>query len=161
MDINRSFEILELDRGASVEEAKQAYKDIANVWHPDRFSHNPRLREKAEKKLKEVNLAYETVRSFLSQKGDASKASGRTTNPKTQAKGAHTAKSTADAATQDRTERAFELGTRVFLEVCSHLYTTFRQVVGQQHSKKEGERQGKRQGATQNARPTAGRHAKR
>ena len=50
MDIKKCFEILELDRGASIAETKQAYKDIVSVWHPDRFSHNPRLKRKAEGK---------------------------------------------------------------------------------------------------------------
>ena len=31
MDINKCFEILEIDPDASVAEAKQAYKDIVNV----------------------------------------------------------------------------------------------------------------------------------
>jgi len=35
MDIEQSFEILELDRGASTDEIKQSYKDIVAVWHPD------------------------------------------------------------------------------------------------------------------------------
>ncbi|MBW1888862.1 MAG: molecular chaperone DnaJ, partial [Deltaproteobacteria bacterium] len=45
--------MFELDRLASPYEVKQAYKDIVNVWHPDRFSNNPRLKQKAEEKLKE------------------------------------------------------------------------------------------------------------
>jgi curved DNA-binding protein CbpA len=139
MDINRCFEILELDRGASVEEAKQAYKDIANVWHPDRFSHNPRLREKAEKKLKEINAAYATVKSFLSQKGEAKWESGADTKSQTQADGAHTAKPKATTGAQDRTERVFEVGTRMFLEACSFLYTTLRQAVDKQSLNTKGE----------------------
>lgn len=61
MDIERCFEILEIESGASTEEVKQVYKDLVHVWHPDRFSHNPRLKRKAEEKMKEVNLAYEIV----------------------------------------------------------------------------------------------------
>ena len=68
MDIRRSYEILELDHSATEDEVKAAYKDIVNVWHPDRFSSNPRLKQKAEKKLKEVNAAYDNVRTFLSLK---------------------------------------------------------------------------------------------
>jgi len=66
MDIGKCFRTLELDPGASLAEARQAYKDLVNIWHPDRFSQNPRLREKAEKKLKEINAAYEEVKAFLS-----------------------------------------------------------------------------------------------
>jgi tetratricopeptide (TPR) repeat protein len=66
MDIQRYYEVLELDPGASSEDILQAYKDLVNVWHPDRFSKLPRLRRKAEKKLKAVNEAYEKLQSYLS-----------------------------------------------------------------------------------------------
>ena len=67
MDIRRYYEILELDPGVSSEDVVQAYKDLVNVWHPDRFSKIPRLRRKAEKKLKAVNEAYEKLQSYLSE----------------------------------------------------------------------------------------------
>ena len=66
MDIQRCFEILELKSGVSIAEAKHAYKDIVNVWHPDRFADNSRLREKAEEKLKRINVAHDQVIAFLS-----------------------------------------------------------------------------------------------
>lgn len=68
IEINRCFEILELDRNASLEEAKQAYRDQVKFFHPDRFANDPRQREKAEKKLKEVNEAYERVKELLASK---------------------------------------------------------------------------------------------
>ena len=52
------LQTLELDQNASDEEFKQAYRDLVMVWHPDRFPHNPRLRQKAEAKLKSFNQAY-------------------------------------------------------------------------------------------------------
>ena len=58
MDFRKYYEILELTPGVSPEDAAQAYKDLVNVWHPDRFTQIPRLRKKAEKKLQEVNEAY-------------------------------------------------------------------------------------------------------
>jgi preprotein translocase subunit Sec63 len=58
MDIRKCYEILELRPGYSAAELKQAYKDLVQVWHPDRFAHNPRLKEKAEEKLKQINQAY-------------------------------------------------------------------------------------------------------
>jgi len=62
--INRSIEILGLKSGASQEEVNQAYRDLVNVWHPDRFVGNPRLQKKAEEKVKEINAAYEYIKSF-------------------------------------------------------------------------------------------------
>ena len=54
MDIVRCYEILEVEPDASLDEVKQVYKDLVCVWHPDRFSHNPRLRKRAEEKLKKL-----------------------------------------------------------------------------------------------------------
>ena len=66
--INRCIEMLGLKPGASQEEVNQAYKDLVNVWHPDRFVGNPRLQKKAEGKLKEINASYEHVKSFYHKK---------------------------------------------------------------------------------------------
>lgn len=49
-----------------MDEAREAYIDMARVWHPDRFTNNPRLRKKAEEKLKEINIAYAEIRALLS-----------------------------------------------------------------------------------------------
>ena len=68
MDIQKCFNILELRHDATPEEAYQAYRDLAAIWHPDRCAHNPRLQQKAEEKLKEINAAYEQVKSFLMTK---------------------------------------------------------------------------------------------
>jgi hypothetical protein len=50
--------VLGLGPGASEQEIKAAYRDLAKVWHPDRFSHDPRLQQKAQEQLKEINEAY-------------------------------------------------------------------------------------------------------
>ncbi len=50
--------ILDLDDTASEADIRQSYRDLVMVWHPDRFAHNPRLRQKAEAKLKLFNQAY-------------------------------------------------------------------------------------------------------
>jgi curved DNA-binding protein CbpA len=123
MDIRRCFEILELKSGALLDEAKQAYKDIVNVWHPDRFSNNPRLKRKAEEKLKEINVAYETVKSFLSRKQEV----GPEQKATPQAQGGPQAR--------DKTEVAVEAGTRIILDVCSSLYKTLRRILVSQTSK--------------------------
>jgi hypothetical protein len=59
----RARELLGLKPGASAQEIKAAYRDLAKVWHPDRFSHDPRLQQKAQDKLKEINEAYEALTS--------------------------------------------------------------------------------------------------
>ena len=50
--------VLGLAPGASAQEIKAAYRDLAKVWHPDRFAHDPRLQQKAQEQLKEINEAY-------------------------------------------------------------------------------------------------------
>ncbi len=62
--IDRCTEMLGLKPGATKEEVNEAYRDLASVWHPDRFANNLRLQKKAEERLKEINAAYEYIRSF-------------------------------------------------------------------------------------------------
>ena len=81
MDVRKYYEILELTPGVSREDVAQAYKDLVNVWHPDRFSKIPRLRKKAEKKLKEVNEAYEKLQSHLSELEQLKRQSNARTAP--------------------------------------------------------------------------------
>lgn len=66
MDYQECCGILDLVPPVTLEDAKQAYKDLVQVWHPDRFTHSPRLQERAENKLKQLNLAYETLEPLLS-----------------------------------------------------------------------------------------------
>ncbi len=126
IDIQRCFEILELDPGASPDDAKQAYKDLVNIWHPDRFSNNRRLKQKAEAKLKQVNMAYEMLKSFLSSKQVVGPQQKR--SPPAKAEPEYD-KTQAKAEAKDRTEAAVEAGTRMILGVCSYLYKTLRRVV--------------------------------
>jgi hypothetical protein len=65
MNLQRCLKILELETTDSLQEAKRAYKDLVRVWHPDRFQKNPRLKQKADKKLREINLAYNYLRSHI------------------------------------------------------------------------------------------------
>ena len=61
-DLSDYYSLLGLQLGASPEEIKQAYRDLASVWHPDRFPNNPRLQQKALEKMKEINQAYEVLK---------------------------------------------------------------------------------------------------
>jgi hypothetical protein len=65
MNIEKAYEVLGLKLDASIDDLKLAYRDLVNVWHPDRFLHNPRLKEKAEQQLQEINQAYESLLSFM------------------------------------------------------------------------------------------------
>ncbi len=63
MRLDDEYRLLDLDPGASDEEVKRACRDLTKVWHPDRFGNDPRLRQKAEEKMKSVLEAYETIRA--------------------------------------------------------------------------------------------------
>jgi len=65
MEIKKCFKILEISPDSSLDEVKQAYRDLVQVYHPDRFTHNERLRKKAENKIKTINLAYENIERFF------------------------------------------------------------------------------------------------
>lgn len=58
------YEILEVEIGAPQDEIKSAYRDMVNVWHPDRFGSNDRLKERAEEKLKVINNAYDKLKDY-------------------------------------------------------------------------------------------------
>jgi hypothetical protein len=62
-DLTECYNLLGLRPGASSAELKAAHRDLAKVWHPDRFHHDPRLKQKAEEKLKEINEAYNWLRA--------------------------------------------------------------------------------------------------
>lgn len=55
------YEVLGLRQGASQEEIKKAYREMAKKYHPDRFNDNPVAAEMAEEKFKEINEAYESL----------------------------------------------------------------------------------------------------
>jgi hypothetical protein len=58
------LQVLGLEKSASQEEIRRAYRDLAKVWHPDRFVSDARLYLKAEEKLKEINHAYDRLRTY-------------------------------------------------------------------------------------------------
>ena len=53
------YTILNVPRGASPEEIKKAYRELANKYHPDKVVHlGDEFRELAEKRFKEIEEAY-------------------------------------------------------------------------------------------------------
>ena len=144
MDIKKCYEILELAPDASLDDVKQAYKDLVNIWHPDRVSNNPRLKQKAEEKLKKVNVAYKKVEAFLSSKQslepEQKEAAQRETQAKPQTRPDARAEAEEDyyerahgeSEARAKTEATGETATGIILGVCSYLYNFLRRfVVGQ------------------------------
>ncbi len=56
--VHRDYAVLDLDPSASPAEVQQAYRDLVQVWHPDRFAHDSRLQRRAHVKLQAINDAY-------------------------------------------------------------------------------------------------------
>jgi curved DNA-binding protein CbpA len=63
LDINDAYSTLRLKPGASQTDIKQAYRKLVKVWHPDRFPH-PQQKQEAEEKLKQINEAYNKLKSY-------------------------------------------------------------------------------------------------
>lgn len=125
MDIQRCLEILELDQTASIADVNQAYKDIVNVWHPDRFTHNPRLQRKAEGKIKEINTAYATLKTFYSRKQAGEKEQKRSPRSTEEGIRGHAR----EGETRDAIETAFQLGTQLVLSTWSYLSSKLHRMV--------------------------------
>ncbi len=64
-----SLRVLGLAPGCSESEMRQAYRDLVQIWHPDRFA-DQRLKQRAEEALKRINEAYSILASH-SPTGDA------------------------------------------------------------------------------------------
>lgn len=64
LNINDAYSILGLLPGASPAEVKRAYRKLVKIWHPDRFSH-PQKKQEAEQKIKQINEAYNKLKSDL------------------------------------------------------------------------------------------------
>jgi nucleotide-binding universal stress UspA family protein len=67
MDLDQLLAVFDLDRGCTHDDLEQAYRDLVQVWHPDRYAHNARLQQKAEEKLKDINRAYAELKDLLSR----------------------------------------------------------------------------------------------
>ncbi|MBS1902369.1 MAG: DnaJ domain-containing protein [Bacteroidetes bacterium] len=66
-EVKKYFDVLEIPFGSSLADAQKAYRELINVWHPDRFQGNENLRRKAEERTKRINEAYGFVKSFIEE----------------------------------------------------------------------------------------------
>jgi molecular chaperone DnaJ len=54
------YKVLGIKEGASYDEIKRAYRELAKKYHPDRYQNNP-LADLAEEKMREINEAYDAL----------------------------------------------------------------------------------------------------
>jgi COMPASS component SWD3 len=64
-EISTNLRLFDLKPGASQQDLKFAYKRLVKQWHPDRFAHDPGKAKLAEEKIKEINLAYASLKVYL------------------------------------------------------------------------------------------------
>lgn len=67
--MNDPYSILGLNRNATEEEVKKAYRELAKKYHPDNYQNSP-LADYASKKMAEINAAYDQI---ISEKRAAKK----------------------------------------------------------------------------------------
>lgn len=62
-ETDSAYRILEIERWASDEEVKKAYRRMAMKYHPDKVSHlGEEFKKSADEKFKNVNEAYEKIK---------------------------------------------------------------------------------------------------
>ncbi|MCL2056576.1 MAG: J domain-containing protein [Oscillospiraceae bacterium] len=64
------YKTLGVPPGASDDEVKSAYRELARKYHPDRYADNP-LADLAAEKMKEVNDAYDQINSMRKGTGQS------------------------------------------------------------------------------------------
>lgn len=68
--------VLGLEAGATSAEVKAAYRELAQMLHPDKYGDNKRLRARAEQQMRSVNEARDVL---LGKAGASARTSARTT----------------------------------------------------------------------------------
>lgn len=68
--MDRYYEILGLKLNASPDEVKNAYRQLAKRWHPDKFHDNPESQKQAEAKFKEIVEAYTILKDYIPGSGN-------------------------------------------------------------------------------------------
>lgn len=78
--MNNPYKILGVSPNATDEQIKQAYRELARKYHPDRYSDSD-LADLANEKMKEVNAAYEEIQRLRAggAQGNAQSAPGGST----------------------------------------------------------------------------------
>lgn len=71
------YQVLGVDRSASTQQIKTAYRTLAKKYHPDNYAGNP-LQDIAEEKMQEINEAYDAIISERENRSGSSNTSDYT-----------------------------------------------------------------------------------
>jgi len=69
MPVHEALEHLDLTTDATEADVKRSYKDLARIWHPDRFQSDERLEKKAEEQIKIINEARSVALTYVKKHG--------------------------------------------------------------------------------------------
>ncbi len=71
-EVAQHLKTLGLKPGATASQVKQAYRELATVWHPDRYAHAPQSRDAAQVKMAAINEAYQYLKTHGTGQGGPS-----------------------------------------------------------------------------------------
>ena len=77
--MNDPYSILGISSGATDDEVKKAYRELARKYHPDNYHDNP-LADLAQEKMKEINEAYNDVLRMRGSGGNSRRSGGYTSS---------------------------------------------------------------------------------
>ena len=69
MNRKEALRILGLDDDATADDIKAAYKETAQILHPDRIASNKKLQDRATEQFKNLQEAYEYLTSGKGARG--------------------------------------------------------------------------------------------
>lgn len=61
------YETLGVPRVASAERVRRAYRSLVKIYHPDRFPSGSEAQAEAEKRIRDINVAYGVLSKPLSR----------------------------------------------------------------------------------------------
>ena len=68
-NLTQHFKVLGLEPGTSEAEIERSYRKLAKIWHPKNFLDDPRRRYEAEKRIKALNIAHDTLIAYFNSQG--------------------------------------------------------------------------------------------
>lgn len=108
LDAKQCYIILGLEPGATLAQIKDNYRELVRQWHPDKLTHNPKLQEMAQEELKNINVAYDFLKTYTFGKDTVSPQSEQpdeSENNQWEAKEAERRKHAAERQENERQER--------------------------------------------------------